>query len=232
MLSECETLVSLDIDLTGSDGYAIIHGLKLTPRLRVLSLCHSDIADMRECLLTDENITTLRGLRSLKCREAIPSSQEYLGRITSLVHLDVQLSPSSIPSFTSAFAHLQLLRAVELRSDDFRGESSLLRDWNEALCALASACRNLEHLALEQWILPTPISPNLLSRFARLVSINMHDWDRSENDADWGWLVALTERGQLEHLVVTEPRMPFDLVCRVVEGCKVYFTSCYLTHSV
>ena len=52
----------------------------------------------------------------------------------------------------------------------------------------------------------------------------MHDWEKGLSDVDWRWLELLAERGRLEHLVVSHPDMPLELVCSVIGQCSVCLT--------
>jgi len=68
------------------------------------------------------------------------------------------------------------------------------------------------------------IAPEALLRLERLVTIVMHDWEKGLSDVDWRWLELLAERGRLEHLVVSHPDMPLELVCSVIGQCSVCLT--------
>lgn len=226
------TLEALSID-----GMNLSRALRLPASLRRLSLVVYKPAQRvsntprTEPLLLDENLETLAGgeLLSLKLFQPIPlPTLDYVCAFTRLRHLSIQLIPANIPSFTSALAHLPHLRAVELYCNAFwpsMPQDHYVAEWDGILRALGANRPELEHLALAPWILnpiePAVLPPELLLQFEHLVSLEMRERVTEDEEIHWGWLEALAEKNQLEHLVVEPLTMEEELMCRVLSKCTV-----------
>lgn len=231
LLTECESLVAFGAKASGVDGLFLLRGLQLPSRLRVLSLRHSNLLsnEMSGELLTEEKIKIIGdNLQSLTLHEANPpQSHECLTGSKCLAHLSIQLSSANVSTFLSALPSLPLLKALELDCPlqrSYRHQPALPVDnWDAVVLALAVNCPELEHLALVHWCNSSTatLSPDALTRLERLVSIEASARSSQTSDWDWDWMEALAEKGQLEHVGVSAPRMPVALACRVVEKCPV-----------
>lgn len=226
LVTKCATtLESLHIRAREEEVYDLFRKVELPRQLRKLSLhCTKDIILQKyERLPCDSNIETLRGtLRTFKLYQPTPPlSLGYLRAFANLSRLAIQLTQANLESFTSALARLPRLRALELSGN------VLTRDnWDTVLEAIAVKGPELEHLTFDPAIEPSLFSIETLLRLERLVSVQIRPhWERGLA-WDNGWLKALVEKGQLEHLGANGMHMSVDELIRVVSKCKVRH-SCY-----
>jgi hypothetical protein len=99
-----------------------------------------------------------------------------------------------------------------------------IASWNDVILPLSKSCPKLEQLSLFPWTLRRgpAISSDLILKLEKLVSVHfgMSGFTPDPVSVKWDWLESLAERGQLEYLYVM-PRIPFELLCRVVAQCSV-----------
>lgn len=87
--------------------------------------------------------------------------------------------------------------------------------------AIANQQPELEHLAIDPCIKPSPFSIEALLRMERLVSVEVYlHWNLGLKWSN-GWIEALAEKGRLEHLVVDGFYTQVDAVLGVISKCRV-----------
>lgn len=158
-----------------------------------------------------------RNIRSFQLHQypIPPATHDYLTVFTNLAYLCIQLTPENLASFSSALGRLPQVRALELKAPFNVVEHTF---WGEAVRSIAANRPELQHLALDWWLL-AGVNNALLLQLERLVSVKVRAVDKN---MDWSWLVA--NNGQLEHVVVDTPSKAaetFETMCRTIEKCSV-----------
>lgn len=185
---------------------------------------------LREHLLTNESAEAMgRELRALTLHPTwlADGPLDYLAKFTGLRHLDIEVTPGKLESFYLALAQLPLLRSVELRI--LRLHSEHFSNWDEMVRMFAANRPELQHLGLYGMIKTKRFSKEPLLLLEHLVSIEIHHHDGGTDMDGWkalrelncGWLEALAERGQLEHVAVSGYKVPLKLLCQLISSCKV-----------
>lgn len=230
LFSQCHSLESVRFSLHREKAFEFIHGLNLPAQLQRLFIRASDMGmeyGPKPALLRDKNTKSFQ-LRSLQLwQHPTPTSHDYLKAGYSLLtHLSIQINHANVDSLTTALCSLPLLRAVEL---DGSGEGEEpFASWEMVVQALGSGCPELEHLKLDPWCPRIALSAESVLRLGQLVSLELEASSvgllgNQDDIVDWSWLVALVEKGQLEHLelYMIEAPMPIELACKLIISCEV-----------